>query len=141
MKITARFATIEDMTAIAEKDTSLTESQLQWKLNNHEFIISCINEGIIGFLRLEYLWSKIPYIGLIRVNHEHQRKGIGRQLLAFTEEVLANRGMTKLYSSSQANEAEPQQWHRHMGFTECGIINGINDGIGEVLFVKLLSKI
>lgn len=48
--------------------------------------------------------------------------------------------MTKLYSSSQANEAEPQQWHRHMGFAECGIINGINDGIGEVLFVKPLSR-
>lgn len=28
MKITARFATIEDIATIADKDTSLTESQL-----------------------------------------------------------------------------------------------------------------
>jgi len=39
------------------------------------------------------------------------------------------------------DEPEPQAWHRHMGFVECGIINGINEnGIGEVFFRKTPGK-
>ena len=44
-----------------------------------------------------------------------------------------------LYSSSQVDEPPPQAWHRHMGFQECGIIAGINEGgVGEVFFRKAL---
>lgn len=36
--------------------------------------------------------------------------------------------------------AEPQQWHRHVGFKECGIIHAINEGnIGEIFFVKTID--
>jgi len=45
-----------------------------------------------------------------------------------------------LFSSSQANEPEPQAWHRHVGFEECGFIAGINEGgVGEVFFRKVLT--
>ena len=44
-----------------------------------------------------------------------------------------------LYSSSQADEPEAQAWHRRMGFEECGIVSGINEGgIGEVFFRRPL---
>jgi len=53
------------------------------------------------------------------------------------ETHLKNKGHSKLYSSSQVNEEEPQSWHRNIGFIETGIINGINEGgVGEVFFVK-----
>jgi GNAT superfamily N-acetyltransferase len=90
---------------------------------------------VIGHLRLEYLWSKIPYIGLIRVLEPLRRQGIGRALVMFVAEILRRRGDDFLYSSSQADEPEPQNWHRHIGFEECGIIAGINPGgVGEVFF-------
>ena len=91
--------------------------------------------SVIGHLRLEYLWSKIPYIGLIRVLEPWRRQGIGRGLVMFVADMLRRRGDGFLYSSSQADEPEPQNWHRHIGFEECGIIAGINPGgIGEVFF-------
>jgi hypothetical protein len=44
-----------------------------------------------------------------------------------------------LYSSSQADEQGPQEWHLHMRFEECGLIAGINnDGVGELFFRKRL---
>ena len=36
----------------------------------------------------------------------------------------------------KADEPAPQSWHRHMGFAECGVISGLNEGIGEIFFVK-----
>ena len=91
----------------------------------------------VGALQLEFLWGTLPYIALIRVEEKDQRQGVGRALLDFVAAALRDAGHERLYSSSQVNEPEPQAWHRHMRFTECGIIAGINTGgIGELFFVK-----
>jgi len=60
-------------------------------------------------------------------------------MLRFMEDYLRENGHQQLFSSSQVDEAEPQAWHRHVGFEECGLIGGINDGgVGEVFFRKRL---
>jgi hypothetical protein len=43
-----------------------------------------------------------------------------------------------LYSSATGDEVPPQAWHRHMGFEECGILVGHNEGVGEIFFRKSL---
>jgi N-acetylglutamate synthase-like GNAT family acetyltransferase len=134
-----RFGKIDDLDLITTLDKSIRKNQLDWKLQNDEIILAEMEKELVGYLRVEYLWAEYPYIGLIIVRPEHQRKGIGRKLLAYLEEHLERQGIYELYSSSQVNEPEPQEWHRHMGFRECGMINGINDGsIGEVFFRKML---
>ncbi len=103
-----------------------------------EIVIAEWNGKRVGYVRLEYLWSIVPYIALIRVLPEYRRQGVGKALLRFIETFLRDTGHEALYSSSQADEPEPQAWHRYMGFVECGFIGGINDGIGEVFFRKSL---
>ena len=90
----------------------------------------------VGYVRLEYLWSTVPYIVLIRVLLEYQRQGVGKALLRFIETFLRDARHDTLYSSWQADDPEPQAWHRHVGFEECGFIAGINDDVGEVFFRK-----
>ena len=95
----------------------------------------------LGYLRLEYLWGRIPYIALIRVLPTYRGRGVGRALLAMVELHLSAAGHQWLYSSSQADEAEPQAWHRHMGFSECDFLAGVNAaGVGEIFFRKALGS-
>lgn len=78
-----------------------------------------------------------PYIALIRVEPPWQRQGVGRALLGFIESALRGAGHDELLSSSHANEPEPQAWHRHMGFCDCGVLHGMNDDeIDEIFFRK-----
>jgi hypothetical protein len=78
--------------------------------------------------------------GCIALDHPH-KQSVGRAMLRYLENVLCEQGHTALYSSSQANEPEPQAWHRYVGFKECGFIAGINGaGIGEIFFLKDLSR-
>ena len=139
-KIEVRFANLGDLDFVGQDGyipTEVVKRKIVW----NEVVVAVRDCGLVGYLRLEYLWSLVPYIALIQVLTEHRRQGVGKAMLQFIEEFLHERGHNTLYSSSQVNEPEPQAWHRHMGFEECGIINGINaGGAGEVFFRKRLGQ-
>ena len=145
-EIVIRFARLDDLDFAYQDGYILTEVlkrkiEGQLALNPdciEDVVIAEWNGKRVGYVRLEYLWSIVPYVALIRVLPEYRRQGVGKALLRFIEAFLRNVGHDVLYSSSQADEPEPQAWHRHVGFVECGFIAGINDGVGEVFFRKSL---
>ncbi len=138
-RVIVRFAGPEDLEWCVVEDSHVTELVIRNKIVNDEIVIAELDGQPIGYLRLEYLWSNIPYIGVIFIIELYRNDGIGRKILSFLEEFLRSRGHDQLFSSSQANEPEPQAWHRSVEFVECGIISGLNEGgIGEIFFRKPL---
>lgn len=135
VSIVVRFASHDDLGSCFEFDHSDRQDIIENKIDMHEIILAERRGEVIGYLKLEYIWSKLPYISLIFLKPEFRGKGIGSLILNYLVEFLQLNGYSILLSSSQVNEAEPQKWHRKMGFAECGILNGINEeGIGEVFF-------
>ncbi|REE84389.1 acetyltransferase (GNAT) family protein [Paenibacillus taihuensis] len=136
MEITIRYGNAADLATASSFDRYTPEHILVWKLEHHDILLAEDERGCVGYLKLEHLWSQFPYIGLIKVKEEYRGGGIGKRMLHFVITQLQQQGVHALYSSSQADEPDPQRWHRKMGFFECGIINGINDGnVGEIFFV------
>lgn len=135
-----RFADQKDLSFVAQ-DGYIPREVVASKIDAGEVVVAEHDATPVGYLRIEYLWSRLPYITLIRVLPDHRRAGVGRALLGFLERELERAGHTMLLSSSQADEPEPHAWHRHVGFTECGRLERINDGgIDEVFFRKELSS-
>ncbi|HYE12723.1 MAG TPA: GNAT family N-acetyltransferase [Patescibacteria group bacterium] len=135
VSIVVRFATPNDIESCFVFDHSDRQDIIENKTDMHEIILAERCGEVIGYLKLEYIWSKLPYISLIILKPEFRGKGIGSLMLNYLIEFLQLNGFDTLLSSSQVNEAEPQMWHRKKGFIECGILNGINEhGIGEVFF-------
>jgi ribosomal protein S18 acetylase RimI-like enzyme len=138
--ITVRYATRGDLPFVAQ-DEYLPQDTVLRKIETLEIFVAELDGLAVGYLRIEYLWSRLPYIALIRVLPRYRRMGVGRALLAFLEEELWRHGHAILLSSSEAGEPEPQAWHRRMGFEDCGRLEGINDdGIDEVFFRKALRS-
>ena len=140
-QIKVRFANQTDLDGcIALDHLAMPAEVIKRKIAQREIIVTEKAGQLVGYLRLEYLWSSVPYIALIWVVEDQRQQGIGRAMLRYLESALREQGHTALYSSSQANEPEPQAWHRHVGFGECGYIAGMNEGgIGEIFFRKDLS--
>ena len=145
-EIVIRFARLDDLD-FAYQDGYIPTRVLKRKIEAQtalnpdrieDIVIAERNGKRVGYVRLEYLWSIVPYIALIQVSPEYRRCGVGKALLRFIETFLHDAGHETLYSSSQADEPEPQAWHRHVGFEECGFITSINGGVGEVFFRKNL---
>ena len=136
--VTVRLAENSDLDFVSQ-DGYLSKEEVFWKIKRKECFVLSVDGNLAGYLRLEFLWSLVPFIALILIKERYQKKGYSRDLLGFVEKTLKNKGYEVLYSSSQADETIPQAWHRHIGFEECGVINGINKGgVGEIFFRKQL---
>lgn len=137
-QILVRFANPDDLAYISEDGYTDRKLNLR-KIDAEEVFLLLVDKKPAGYLKLEFLWSAVPYIGLIWIDEPYRKHGYSKDLLSFAEKHLRERHFDTLYSSSQVNEPEPQAWHRKMGFVECGVINGINPGgIGEIFFRKTL---
>jgi N-acetylglutamate synthase-like GNAT family acetyltransferase len=141
-QIEVRFANQMDLDECITLDhPTIPAEVIKRKVEQGEIIVAEKAGQLVGYLRLEYLWSTVPYIALIWVVEDQRQQGIGSAMLRYLENVLREQGHTALYSSSQANEPEPQAWHRHVGFEECGFIAGMNEGgVGEIFFRKDLGR-
>jgi GNAT superfamily N-acetyltransferase len=138
--IQVRFVAEEDKEWCHSIDSHLTDDIFEFKVQHDEIVIGELDGERVGYLRLEYWYLALPFVGLIIVNEEHRNKGMGRAMMTFLEEHLVKSGYDVLYSSSEAGEPEPQAWHRHMGFRDCGGISGMNeDGASEIIFRKELE--
>ena len=138
MAISVRHAQVADLEFVSQ-DGYASKEIIRRKILEGEVFVTEKDDDLVAYLGLEYLWSNVPYISLIQVLEPFRKQGIGRALLTFVEDALRAKGHSAIYSSSQADEPPPQAWHRHMGFQECGIIAGINEGgIGEVFFRKAI---
>lgn len=142
LRVDVRFAELRDLDFCKRSDyKDVSEDTIGRKIEEKAVMLAEVDGKSVGYLRIEFLWLKIPYIGLICVHANYQRKGIGTAMIRFLEAHLRRCGHKVLYSSSQANEPNPQMWHRRVGFVECGYIAGINDGgIGEIFFRKSLEE-
>ena len=138
-EIIVRAATEGDL-GFVSRDGYIPDRIVKRKVGDGDVFVALRDDEPIGYLRLEWLWSKLPYVELIFVLRTHRRAGVGRALLAHVEAETASQGHSALYSSSKADEPEPQAWHRRMGFEECGLLAGLNEGgVGEVFFRKPLA--
>jgi predicted GNAT superfamily acetyltransferase len=137
-EVMVRIAELGDLDFIKQKSGLHRECLLQ-KIQRDEILILSVNDEPVGHLWFTFLWSEIPFIDLIYIKQDYQKRGLSRVLLGFLEAYLQESGYDVLYSSSQMDEPEPQAWHRHVGFDECGVISGMNEGgIGEVFFKKAI---
>ena len=142
LSVTVRLAELEDLDFCKESDYNFVNlKMLRKKIREKAVVVAEVGGKPAGYLRIEHFWLTVPYLHIIGVNEEYQRMGVGTAMIEFLEEQLVKQGYDVLYSSSTANEPEPQLWHRALGFEECGFIAGINDGgIGEIFFRKMLQS-
>jgi len=134
-EIVVREGDDHDLAWLVANDGHLDESRLRPKLAAGEIVVAEIEGERVGLLRLDHLWSAVPFVALVRVVESARRQGVGRALVAFTADRARVRGADVLLSSATADEAAPQAWHLAVGFQECGFIAGLNPGgVGEVVF-------
>ncbi|MBX9137430.1 MULTISPECIES: GNAT family N-acetyltransferase [unclassified Clostridium] len=139
MDLKIRFAEINDLDSCVELDLHKNIDTIKNKISMKEVIVAESNNEVIGCLKIEYIWTHLPFISYIVIKNDFRASGVGKSMLTFLEEYLRNNGQDTLLSSTMTDALRPQKWHLKMGFVECGMLCGINDdGVGEIFFKKAL---
>ncbi|WP_294172116.1 GNAT family N-acetyltransferase [uncultured Clostridium sp.] len=139
MDLKIRFAEINDLDSCVELDLHKNIDTIKNKISMKEVIVAESNNEVIGCLKVEYIWTHLPFISYIVIKNDFRASGVGKSMLTFLEEYLRNNGQDTLLSSTMTDALRPQKWHLKMGFVECGMLCGINDdGVGEIFFKKAL---
>lgn len=138
MELNIKFANQNDLESAMELDLHKNKDVISNKIDREEVIVAELEGEVVGCLKIEYLWTHMPFISYIVVKENLRASGIGERLLNFLENYLKEeKGSKFLLSSSMTNATKAQRWHMRRGFKECGFISSINeDGIGEVFFRK-----
>jgi len=130
-----RPATQADLPWLTEHDGHLGAERIAAKVAGREVLVAEVDGVPAGMLRLDHLWSAVPYMALVRVLAPFRRQGVGRALVGAVCEHAREMGADFVLSSATGDEPEPQAWHRAVGFEPCGELSGINPGgVGEVFF-------
>ena len=139
MDLKIRFAEMHDLDSCVELDLHKNTDIIKNKITMNEVIVAEVNNEVIGCLKIEYIWTHLPFISYIVIRKDFRSSGIGKSMLSFLENYLKKNGRSTLLSSTMTDAVNPQKWHLKMGFIECGILCGINeDGVGEIFFKKAL---
>lgn len=134
-----RLATPSDIPKLQALDGWPKEHVWKHKIAGGEVIVLELAGEVIGLIRYELLWTTVPFMSLIVIEESHRGKGYSKLLLEFLKNHLREQGRVALLSSSQTDEPEPQNWHRHMGFKSNGIIENImDDDVGEIVYRMML---
>ncbi|MGU8984642.1 GNAT family N-acetyltransferase [Clostridium perfringens] len=135
-----RFANQKDLKATMEFDLHKNEEVISNKIDMKEVIVAELDNKVVGCLKIEYIWTHIPFISYIVVKDGLRGSGIGGSLLNFLEEYLKKEKNSEfLLSSSMTDATKAKKWHIRRGFEECGFITSINENnVGEVFFRKNL---
>jgi N-acetylglutamate synthase-like GNAT family acetyltransferase len=137
MKIEIRFAKLNEFRKCKKLDPRLTASRFHSKAKEKEIVVAIQESEIVGYLRLEYIWLKIPYLSWIIVKEDRRKTGIARDLVGFLKAFLKEKNLKFILSSYQNNAPHSKRWHSHLGFKACGRIQAINEDNSVELFCKL----
>jgi len=135
MKI--HFALPKDFASTRKLDRKLTSSQIRKKIFAREFVIAIEEGRVIGCLRFEWMWLKIPYLTWISVVPQSQRSGVAAALLRFLAASLKKKRRGFLLNSYQENAPIAKSWHQSVGFRRCGQIRELNRDGSQEIFCRL----
>jgi N-acetylglutamate synthase-like GNAT family acetyltransferase len=133
-------ASLDDFERCRRHDFSnIPDELIKQSIQNGWVYIVEVEDDVVGYARLEFIWLTIPYIGLVTLDEEYRGKGIGSALIERIAEDLAKQGHRALFTSTE-DEGTPE-FYAKCGFDQCGVISMINEtGNDEIYFVRFLQK-
>jgi N-acetylglutamate synthase-like GNAT family acetyltransferase len=114
-----RFANMEDIEDILSLDKHVERKMLADKILRNEILVSSEGGTFIGTLRYSLFWDSVPFMNLLYIKTEFQRKGYGTELVTHWENTMKQQGFKALMTSTMANEGA-QHFYRKIGYRDIG---------------------
>ncbi len=100
-------------------DKHLPESEFENKVRTKQGYIFIEDDKPVGLLRYNLFWDNTPFCTMLFIDWNNQKKGYGKQLLAYWEKDMKSQGYDFVLTSTQVDE-NAQHFYRKLGYKDCG---------------------
>lgn len=136
-------AKIGDAPGIANLSRIFIEPGLPWRwtprrvaahMRQRENLVVTAKDGreLVGFAMAQF-YSETVHLTLIGVIGSHQRRGIGRQLLAWVEDSAIVAGLFQIHLEVRCGNQEARRFYAARGYSESGSVPGYYSGIEDAI--------
>lgn len=116
-----RFATLKDKDFWFTLDRHLKEIEYEKKVAlNQCYIIEEDNKSV-GVMRYNLFWDVIPFLNLIYIDFNYQKRGLGTKAILFWEEEMRKFGYELVMTSTMVEETS-QHFYRKLNYKDCGCL-------------------
>ncbi len=114
-----RHAESQDRAAWYTLDHDLPEGGFDEKVRTRQGYVFVRDGKIIGILRFNLFWDKIPFCTLLHIDDEFRGQGFGMQLMERWERDMKSDGYGMVMTSTQVDE-QAQHFYRRLGYKDAG---------------------
>jgi len=118
---TIRHADVHDKPFFVNERENLPESEFDSKIRDKRCYVICDDVKIIGAMRYNLIFDFIPFLCILYIDGEYQRRGFGTRAMRHWEDEMRSRGHKMIMVSTQVNE-EGQHFYRRLGYKDMGAI-------------------
>ena len=117
--IEIRYVQLEDKDFWYSLDKHLPEQEFISKVYGKRGYILLDDNIPVGLLRYNLFWDNTPFLTMLFVDWDYQRKGYGKKLVEYWETDMKVQGYGMVLVSTQVDE-EAQHFYRKLGYKDCG---------------------
>lgn len=133
--INIRIANIYDFEILKLYDMHIEPSILLNQLKDNKIFIIEQNKNFVGWLRYNLFWDSIPFLNMLFIIEQYQKKGYGTLLLTTWENSIKDK-YNIVMTSTQANECS-QHFYRKLGYFDIGGFTPPNESYELILLKNL----
>ena len=106
-------------------------------LRYQRLLLAKDGDNFIAYLIYEIIWGNTAFLSLLKVRPDHQRKGIGKQMVSYLEERLVSLKFKSYVTSSETVNQNTKRFFPDLGFSQIGELQMAHGG--EIFYLKKLS--
>lgn len=96
MELQIRQAEENEIAELMQYDRHIAAEKLTDCIRAGNVYAICLKREVIGVLRYSFFWQSIPFLELLFIAPDYQRKGYGRHAMAYWEKQMRWRGYEML---------------------------------------------
>lgn len=143
MTINFAWATLDQLEQVWELEgnsgTPWVHPQVYFEeaLRYKRLLLAMEGDTAVAYLVYEIIWGNTPFLSLLKVLPDHQRKGIGKLAVKQLEKHLVSLNFKSYVTSSETINEKTKQFFPSLGFERIGELQ-MQHG-GEIFYLKKLS--
>lgn len=120
---------------IEKYDSHIHSNKLGECIYNQFVYVLRDEKKIVGVLRYSYFWQTIPFLELIFIDESYQKKGYGKKMMIYWENLMSVMGYKDVMLSTQEDETS-KYFYEKLGYKYSGKFLPPNQDVYELMYTK-----